>query len=442
MIELINVVKTYTTRLGVKTQALDSIQLILPDVGMIFVLGKSGSGKSSLLNLLGGLDRADTGQILIDGNDLSLKRGKELDDYRCHDIGFVFQDFNIIEHYDVRENVGLALELQGKAINSNLMRDTLKNVGLSDFEHRKGNEVSGGQKQRIAIARALIKKPRLILADEPTGNLDSKTSDAILNLLKELSKKTLIVVVSHDPEEAKQFGDRIIYLKDGQIAKDELIRASGDTLPKSDEYKGFLKLSSSFKYGIHALRPKRLQVIMTSLLLMLSLMISNLLAAYLHFLNNPNQELFKYLDSVQIEAIMVDLQGYFTQANAEVFIIGTYVLLLGIYYVFLSISVEQRIKQLGIFKAIGARHQEVLKIFIWEGLFLGLSSFLLSNLLAYTYLLDINNKFYDGLYVLRLYLPQIIFHGVLSLVLPTLLIVGLTLNTLRKNSVISILKES
>ena len=190
MIELNNVIKTYTTRLGVITQALDSINLALPEVGMVFVLGKSGSGKSTLLNLLGGLDRADSGQILMDGEDLSTKSAKDLDAHRCHTVGFVFQDFNIIEHYSVRENIGIAMELQGKPIDQKHLEWTLETVGLEGFEHRKGNEVSGGQKQRIAIARALIKQPRLILADEPTGNLDSETSDQIMHLLKEVSKES------------------------------------------------------------------------------------------------------------------------------------------------------------------------------------------------------------------------------------------------------------
>ena len=178
---------------------------------------------------------------------------------------------------------------------------------------------------------------------------------------------------------------------------------------------------------------------MTSMLLTFSLMISNLLGAYLHFLSNPEERLG---NGFQIQAIVQDLQGYLTQTNAEVLIIGTYVLLLGIFYVFLSISVEQRIKQMGIFKAIGARHHDVLKIFVWEALLLGFSSFVLSSLMAYTYLLDINKKFYDGLQVLSLYQAQLIFHGALSLILPGLFVVVLTLNTLRKNSVISILKES
>jgi ABC-type lipoprotein release transport system permease subunit len=156
-------------------------------------------------------------------------------------------------------------------------------------------------------------------------------------------------------------------------------------------------------------------------------------------LSNPEERLG---NGFQTQAIVQDLQGYLTQTNAEVLIIGTYILLLGIFYVFLSISVEQRIKQMGIFKAIGARHHDVLKIFVWEALLLGVSSFILSSMMAYTYLLDINKKFYDGLQVLNLYQAQIVFHGGLSLILPSLFIVGLTLNTLRKNSVISILKES
>lgn len=442
MIELIDLTKSYTTRLGVKTQALDSIQLSFPRVGMIFVLGKSGSGKSTLLNLLGGLDRPDTGQILMDGVDLCKKNGQELDSYRCHDIGFVFQDFNIIEHYSVRENIGIAMELQGKAIDPDTLRKTLETVGLTGLESRKGNEVSGGQKQRIAIARALIKQPRMILADEPTGNLDSETSHQIMVLLKDVSKNTLVLVVSHDPEEAKRFGDRILFIKDGRIVQDECIQETEKSEIDVNEHKGFLRLGSSFKYGIHALRPKRTQIIMTSLLLTFSLMISNLLGAYLYFLQYPESKLKLDLSLKQIQAIAMDLQGYLPRANAEVLIVGTYGLLLGIYYVFLSISVEQRIKQMGIFKAIGARHQDVLKIFIWEAFVLGISSFLLSTLMGYAYLVDMNRKFYDNLPVLTLYMPQIIAHGIVSLALPSLFIVGLTLSSLRKNSVISILKES
>ena len=392
MIQLKNIKKNYTSRKGVVTRALNDLSVSFPSRGLVFILGKSGSGKSTLMNILGGLDTADSGEFIIEGKNIEGLSQVELDHYRNAHVGFVFQDFNIIEHYSVRENIGIAMELQGKPIDQKHLEWTLETVGLEGFEHRKGNEVSGGQKQRIAIARALIKQPRLILADEPTGNLDSETSDQIMHLLKEVSKDTLVVVVSHDPEEAQQFGDRIIYIKDGRVAKDEIIQEAHEQHPKTKEVKGFLKLSSSFKYGIHALRPKRLQLVMTSMLLTFSLMISNLLGAYLHFLSNPEERLG---NGFQIQAIVQDLQGYLTQTNAEVLIIGTYVLLVGIFYVFLSISVEQRIKQMGIFKAIGARHHDVLKIFVWEALLLGFSSFVLSSLMAYTYLLDINKKFYD-----------------------------------------------
>ena len=442
MIELINVKKTYTTRLGVITQALNHVYLSLPDTGLVFILGKSGSGKSTLLNLLGGLDQSDGGEIWVDGYDLNQKSPLELDYYRCHDVGFVFQDFNIIEHYTIRENVGIALELQGKPIEHDLLEKTLATVGLQDFEKRKGNEVSGGQKQRIALARALIKQPRLMLADEPTGNLDSETSIQILDLLKTISKDTLVVVVSHDPEEAELYGDRILYIKDGEIVKDDVRAELSVKKERVQSKQSFLKLSASFKYGVHALRPKRLQILMTSLLLTFSLLISSLLGAYLHFLNQADLRLEMYFKADEIKGILINLEAYLTQADARLLLIGSYALLLGIFYVFLSISIEQRIKQMGIFRAIGARHKDVILIFIWEALVLGLSSFGLSSLWSLAYLMDINRKFFDGLQLFRLYDAQILMHGIVALLVPSLFVMSLTLSTLRKNSVISILKDN
>lgn len=442
MIKLIDVSKTYTTRLGVVTQALKHVYLNLPDTGLVFILGKSGSGKSTLLNLLGGLDQADFGKIWADNIDLNQASAVRLDQYRCHKVGFIFQDFNIIEQYSVSENVAIALELQGKPIDHVYLARTLETVGLSGLEKRKGNEVSGGQKQRIAIARALIKQPRLMLADEPTGNLDSDTSSQIFDLLKTVSRDTLVVVVSHDQEEAEVYGDRIITIKDGEIVKDDIRVESRINRENIEVKQGFLQLSASFKYGIHALRPKRMQILMTSLLLTFSLLISNLLGAYLRFLNQADLRLAPSFKADEIEVILNDLNAYLTQANAELLLIGTYVLLLGIFYVFLSISIEQRIKQMGIFKAIGARHQDVLMIFIWEAILLGFISFGLSTLWSFAYLLDINRKFFDGLTFLSLYDFQIVLHGIFALVVPSLFVIGLTMSTLRKHSLISILKDS
>ncbi|HET6785893.1 MAG TPA: ABC transporter ATP-binding protein, partial [Erysipelotrichaceae bacterium] len=210
MIELRNIIKNYTTRLGIVTKALDDLSLTLPNRGLVFVLGKSGSGKSTLLNIIGGLDTANSGEVLVNGKDIHGLDQKELDYYRNANVGFVFQDFNLIDSFTVEENVGLALELQGKKVDQKEMMELLEYVGLSGYESRKGNEVSGGQKQRIAIARALIKKPTIILADEPTGNLDSHTSNQIMDLLKKISLDNLVVVVSHDPEEAEIYADRVI----------------------------------------------------------------------------------------------------------------------------------------------------------------------------------------------------------------------------------------
>lgn len=165
MIELKQISKNYTTRLGIMTKALDHINLSFPNKGLIFILGKSGSGKSTLLNIMSGLDTADSGEVIVNGRNIEGLDQKELDYYRNAHVGFVFQDFNIIDTFTIEQNIGLALELQGKQVDKETMESILNYVGLSGYEKRKGNEVSGGQKQRIAIARALIKRPTIILAD-------------------------------------------------------------------------------------------------------------------------------------------------------------------------------------------------------------------------------------------------------------------------------------
>ena len=210
MIQLKNIKKNYTSRKGVVTRALNDLSVFFPSRGLVFILGKSGSGKSTLMNILGGLDTADSGEFMIDGKNIEGLSQVELDHYRNAHVGFVFQDFNIIETFSIYENIGLALQLQGQKASRARIDEMLEFVGLKDYGKRKGNEISGGQKQRIAVARALIKKPRIILADEPTGNLDSKTSNQIMQLLKEVSKTNLVVIVSHDPEEAELYADRII----------------------------------------------------------------------------------------------------------------------------------------------------------------------------------------------------------------------------------------
>lgn len=267
LIELHNVSKNYTTRLGVITKALDNISLNLPNKGLVFILGKSGSGKSTLLNIIGGLDTVSSGKVIVNGRDIHDLDQRELDYYRNAHVGFVFQDFNIIDTFTIAQNIGLAVELQGNQINNEHLSSVLDYVGLSGYEARKGNEVSGGQKQRIAIARALIKKPTIILADEPTGNLDSNTSNQIMDLLKKVSRENLVVIVSHDPEEAEIYADRIIKIKDGLIFEDLILNEDLSEARSYELIQPKLSFISSWKYGIHSLTNKKGQLIITNFIM-------------------------------------------------------------------------------------------------------------------------------------------------------------------------------
>ncbi|MBQ2891781.1 MAG: ABC transporter ATP-binding protein/permease [Bacilli bacterium] len=221
MIKLENINKYYQSG-DEKVHALKNISLELPYQGLVFVLGQSGCGKSTLLNILGGLDKPEVGRILIEGADFGKFTSAEHNNYLNSYLGFVFQEYNILKDLNLFDNIALPLEMQ------NVNRKEIKRrtneiidlVGLSQLKKRKINQLSGGQRQRIAIARALIKNPKLIIADEPTGNLDSVTGATIFDLLKELSKDRLILVVTHDEESAYKYGDRIIKIEDGALVQD------------------------------------------------------------------------------------------------------------------------------------------------------------------------------------------------------------------------------
>ena len=201
-------------------RALDDVSIRFPETGMVFLLGKSGSGKSTLLNLCGGLDSPDAGEVIIKGRSSKDFSPSDFDDYRNTFIGFVFREYNLLNDFTVEENIALALELQGKSKNRRQVQDILAQVGLEKYAGYKPNTLSDGLKQRIAIARALVKNPEIIMADEPTGGLDSNTGRQVLDALKKLSAGKLVIVVSHDRESAEIYGDRIIELKDGKVISD------------------------------------------------------------------------------------------------------------------------------------------------------------------------------------------------------------------------------
>ncbi len=220
MLEVKNLRKVYKTKKGAPVNALDGVTLRFPETGMVFLLGKSGSGKSTLLNVCGGLDSPTDGEIVVKGRSSKDFSQSDFDSYRNTFIGFIFQEYNILNEFSVEDNIALALELQGKPKDKAAINQLLEEVDLQGYAKRKPNTLSGGQKQRIAIARALIKTPEIIMADEPTGALDSKTGKQVLETLKKLSATKLVIVVSHDRDFAEQYGDRIIELSDGKVISD------------------------------------------------------------------------------------------------------------------------------------------------------------------------------------------------------------------------------
>jgi len=270
VIELKNVSKVYKSKKSIDTLALQDVSLKFQNSGMVFIVGKSGSGKSTLLNILGGLDSVTSGNVLVEGKNLSEFSTSELDSYRNTYVGFIFQEFNILEQYNVSENIEVSLRLQGKKQKNTDVLEILERLDLSGLGDRRINELSGGQKQRVSIGRALIKSPRLILADEPTGNLDLKSSKQIFDILKNISREHLVVVVSHDMESAKVYADRIIEIQDGKVISDT---KQGDDISNGEItlVKSKLPLSYAFNMVLSSLKVKPLRLFMTVLLTAISL---------------------------------------------------------------------------------------------------------------------------------------------------------------------------
>ncbi len=221
MLQIKNISKTYKTGNFIQ-KALDDVSLNLRDNEFVAILGPSGSGKTTLLNIIGGLDKYDSGDLIINGISTKDYKDKQWDTYRNHTIGFIFQSYNLIPHQTILSNVELALTIAGisKKEKTKLALDALDKVGLKEQAHKKPNQLSGGQMQRVAIARALVNNPSIVLADEPTGALDTKTSIQVMDLLKEVAKDRLVVMVTHNPELAKEYANRIVNLKDGVIIDD------------------------------------------------------------------------------------------------------------------------------------------------------------------------------------------------------------------------------
>lgn len=227
MISVKHLKKTYKSKNKFDCVALDGTSFDLPDSGMVFILGKSGSGKSTLLNMLGGLDSFDSGEICVDGANLSQFSQKDYYDYRGNYVGFVFQDYHLLDELTIEQNIALNLDISAIE-HGNKIALALQKVDMAEYATRYPQELSGGQKQRIATARAICKDPAVILCDEPTGNLDANTSKQILDLLKQISSDKLVLIVSHNVNDAQKYADRIIELADGKIYRD-VMRTQGYT---------------------------------------------------------------------------------------------------------------------------------------------------------------------------------------------------------------------
>ena len=233
MLKLENIVKDYEVA-GKPFPALKGVSLSFRDSEFVSILGPSGSGKTTLLNIIGGLDHYTSGDLEIDGASTKGFSDRDWDNYRNHKVGFIFQSYNLIPHQNVLENVELALTISGvkKAERRKRAEEALRKVGLGEMLYKKPNQLSGGQCQRVAIARALVNDPSILLADEPTGALDTKTSIQIMDLLKEVAKDRLVIMVTHNPELAEKYSSRIVSLKDGLIVQ--------DSCPPKDEEEGKL----------------------------------------------------------------------------------------------------------------------------------------------------------------------------------------------------------
>ena len=268
MLNLNNITKVYSSD-DVVVTALKNINLKFRKNEFVAILGTSGSGKTTLLNIIGGLDKYTEGDLIINGKSTNEYSDNDWDMYRNHKVGFVFQSYNLIPHQNALANVELALTLSG--VNKNARRkraiDALEKVGLSDQLYKKPNQMSGGQTQRIAIARALVNNPDILLADEPTGALDSSTSIQIMDLLKEIAKDRLVIMVTHNPDLAKKYANRIIKISDGEIVNDSnpydgLKKESNNS--KSRSKKNFMSFKTALGLSLNNLSTKKGRTILTS----------------------------------------------------------------------------------------------------------------------------------------------------------------------------------
>lgn len=325
MLQLNNICKKYKTGDFVQI-ALDHVSLGFRKSEFVAILGPSGSGKTTLLNIIGGLDRYDQGDIII--NEVSTKRykDKDWDSYRNHTIGFVFQSYNLIPHQTILANVELALTISGVSKKERRQRalNALRQVGLEKQGHKKPNQLSGGQMQRVAIARALVNNPDILLADEPTGALDSETSIQVMELLKEVASDRLVIMVTHNPELAQAYATRIVTLKDGTICDDSNPLQTDENHLQRAKYHNMGKSSMSFltalSLSFNNLRTKKARTLLTSFAgsigiigIALILALSNGVNNYIHLIETDTLSQYP----LQIQSSGIDISSMLVEGDSD-----------------------------------------------------------------------------------------------------------------------------
>ena len=331
MLELKNITKEYVS--GDSTvQALKGISIEFRKSEFVSILGQSGCGKTTLLNIIGGLDRYTSGDLVINGKSTKKFKDKDWDAYRNYSVGFVFQNYNLIPHQTVLSNVELALTISGVSREERKERaiKALEDVGLKEQIHKKPNQLSGGQMQRVAIARALVNNPDIILADEPTGALDTKTSVQIMEILKEISKDKLIVMVTHNPELAEKYSTRIVKILDGVITDDSKPFTEEDREKEKDakakDGRTSMKFFTALRLSLNNLMTKKGRTLLTSFAgsigiigIALILSISNGVQSYIHRVEEDTLSSYPITideSTVDISSMMEGLMGE-TEENAE-----------------------------------------------------------------------------------------------------------------------------
>jgi len=299
MILIHELTKKYKSNIkGEDIVALDNVDLFLPDKGFVAIYGASGCGKSTLLNILGGLDYADSGSMIVNGRNTSGYKEHDWNSYRNQEIGFIFQNYYLLPHLNVFENVAISLQMSNQTKELKEKVDfALKQVGLSQYSKRYPRQLSGGQQQRVAIARALVTSPSIILADEPTGALDEKSSISVMENLKSISENFLVVMVTHNEKMAREYADRMIEISYGKIIEDKIIRPETDDIICEDKLlKVHLPLKESLKWSVKNVIKKKSRTIPIAVASAIGLASAGIVISMTNGVN-------KYVDQTQRAAI-------------------------------------------------------------------------------------------------------------------------------------------